>query len=117
VWRLAQSENNHNWLQCRFLIIHHQLRVKISGETMRVLKLLSFFVIIALTVSCEDFLMENPKGSLTPDSFFQSSNDLDLALTSMYGAFQQINQQAGRGLYAYIGDDITAMDAGNKSRF
>ncbi len=84
---------------------------------MRVLKLISFFVIIALTVSCEDFLMENPKGSLTPDSFFQSSNDLDLALTSMYGAFQQINQQAGRGLYAYIGDDITAMDAGNKSRF
>ncbi len=63
---------------------------------MKFIKYFTSILLILSIVSCEDFLVESPKGALTPDGFFATANDLDLAVTAMYNSFQAINQQAGR---------------------
>lgn len=63
----------------------------------------------------KDFLEEDPKGSITPDNFYKTENDLamaEAALTlQLNGAFNVIE-----GTH-YGGDDITSKRAGNKIEF
>lgn len=41
---------------------------------------------MVLTTSCSDFLTEDPKGQMTPENVFKTTEDLDLSLTSLYGS-------------------------------
>ena len=54
-------------------------------------------LLLLLTASCsKDFLKEDPRSNLTPDNFYKTSNDLNMAAIGLYtqvnGAF---NQSAG----------------------
>ena len=78
------------------------------------------FILIAVTFSlfnCSEFLEEDPKGKLSPDDFFSSKTDLDLAITALFAKFQAVVSRTGRGVYTYCADDVTSQNAGNKSRF
>jgi len=81
------------------------------------MKRYSFLIIAILLCSCSDFLEEDAKGKLTPDDYFSSKNDLDMAITAVFDQFQQLNQQPGRNLYVYSADDVTSQNAGNKTRW
>lgn len=74
-------------------------------------------VLCCLSTACSDFLKEEPKGSLTPETFYQTASDLELASTALYipvnAAFGQL---AGLST-VYGGDDITVARAGNKISF
>lgn len=76
-----------------------------------------FFIVLLLLVACDSFLEEDAKGKLSPDNYFSSQSDLDMAITALFDQFQNLNQQPGRSLYAYCADDVTAQNAGNKTRF
>ena len=44
--------------------------------------LLSSFLLAATTTACSDFLTENPKGRLTPENYFTSQEELDMAVNA-----------------------------------
>jgi hypothetical protein len=74
------------------------------------------FVTLGLVSSCSsDFLEENPKGSLTPETFYHSAADLELAQAALAlqlnGAFHVVSS-----VY-YGADDITSHRSGNKIDF
>ncbi len=50
-----------------------------------------FLVITFIAFSCEDFLEEEPKSSLTREQFFQSEQDFRSALTAVYGELQGLD--------------------------
>lgn len=81
------------------------------------MKKYSILIIMLFLFSCSDFLEEDPKGQLSPDNFFNSKEDLDMAITAIFDQFQNINQQPGRNLYMYCADDVTSQNAGNKTRW
>lgn len=81
------------------------------------MKRYSFIIIAILFFACNDFLEEDAKGKLSPDNFFSSKGDLDMAITAVFNQFQQLNQQPGRNLYVYSADDVTSQNAGNKTRW
>ena len=41
------------------------------------------------TTSCSDFLTEDPKGRLTPETYFSTQDELNM---SVYALYQKINQ-------------------------
>lgn len=41
-------------------------------------------LILIITVSCDEFLDEDPKGQLVPEAFFKTTQDLDLAEKGLY---------------------------------
>lgn len=71
---------------------------------------------LALMTSCSnDFLEETPKGSLTPETFYKTGNDLQMAQAALAlqlnGAFNSVTS------LGYGGDDITSHRSGNKIDF
>jgi hypothetical protein len=76
------------------------------------------FSLFVLIVSCrKDFLKEDPKGSLTSETFYKTSNDLEMASTALLHTFNgAFNQMAGFAT-CYGGDDVTVARAGNKISF
>lgn len=46
--------------------------------------LLSSFLLAVTTTACSDFLTENPKGRLTPENYFTSQEELDMAVNALY---------------------------------
>ncbi|MDR1162152.1 MAG: RagB/SusD family nutrient uptake outer membrane protein [Tannerellaceae bacterium] len=67
--------------------------------------------------SCDSFLEEKAEGRLTPNSLYQDVEGLDMALTGLYNQYVQTNRYVFRAIHAWCGDDITAQNAGNKTRF
>ena len=47
-------------------------------------KILIYSILLFALCSCDNFLEEDPRGKLTPSSFFSSPEDLDMAITGMY---------------------------------
>lgn len=73
-------------------------------------------VMFCLTLaSCSKFLDETPKGSITPQSFYKTANDLQLAETALALQFNLAFNQVTAPYYA--GDDIASKRAGNKIDF
>lgn len=67
-----------------------------------------------LSTSCSDFLTEDPKGKLTPSTFFVSQDALD---ASVYSLYQKVNgtQTYTNMMYPqWQGDDMTANPGSNK---
>ncbi|SFD80091.1 SusD family protein [Chitinophaga sp. CF118] len=71
-------------------------------------------VIMGMSSCSKDFLKEDPKGNLTTENFYKTTNDLNMATIALYtqinGAF---NQSAGFSTL-WGGDDMTVARAGNK---
>lgn len=81
----------------------------------KILYILSFVGVVALTPSCTDFLEENPYGKQSSDNFFSQKEDLAASLNALYSVVatsQAQNNYIGTNFLA--GDDITTHPASNK---
>ena len=73
---------------------------------------------VSLLHSCdEDFLVEDPKGSMSPDGFFASKTDLDLAITALYHSVSRMHYQSAILAIQMGADDMTTHPASNKDHF
>ncbi|MDR0429585.1 MAG: RagB/SusD family nutrient uptake outer membrane protein [Tannerellaceae bacterium] len=83
------------------------------------MKYIYYFIIGAVFAlsSCDSFLEEKAEGRLTPGSLFQDLEGLDMALTGLYNQYVQTNMYVFRSIHTWCGDDVTAQNAGNKTRF
>ncbi|MDR1403732.1 MAG: RagB/SusD family nutrient uptake outer membrane protein [Tannerellaceae bacterium] len=79
-----------------------------------------YFCLLAValtTSSCDDFLAEDPKGTLTAETLFMDENGLDMAISGIYTLFVRTVNSTEFQLYMWCGDDVTSQNAGNKTRF
>ena len=79
--------------------------------------ILIYSILLFALCSCDNFLEEDPRGKLTPSSFFSSPEDLDMAITGIYNKYYQTNARVFRAIYVWCADDVTEHSGGNKSRF
>lgn len=68
-------------------------------------------------VSCSDFLTEDPKGQLTPDTFFQSQSDLDQSVDALYSLIQDLQCNSNSMIVKCQGDDVTSTTGSNKAAY
>jgi len=81
----------------------------------KILILLGITVSLVATSCSDDFLAEEPKGSITPATFYKTGSDLKMASAALALQFNgAFNQMAGN---YYGADDITSKRAGNKIDF
>jgi hypothetical protein len=85
------------------------------------MKYIYYFIImigfVSSLFSCDSFLEEEPKGRLTADALFQDAKGLDMAITGLYQRYVQTNRYVYRSIHTWCGDDVTAQNVGNKTRF
>lgn len=67
-----------------------------------------------ITTSCSDFLTEDPKGKLTPTSFFATQDELDMSVYSLYQKVAATQAYTNMQLPQWMGDDMTANSGSNK---
>ena len=73
--------------------------------------------IALLSVSCSDFLEEDAKGQLTPDTFFSSQDDLDMATYALYKEVCLTQTNTNPTIPNWQGDDLTANPGSNKQAY
>lgn len=71
----------------------------------------------AALTSCSDFLTEEPNGKLAPDVFYQSANDLTMAVNALYYNVAQAWTNSNPTIPQAQGDDITSTTGSNKSAY
>ncbi|MDE6306775.1 MAG: RagB/SusD family nutrient uptake outer membrane protein [Muribaculaceae bacterium] len=71
----------------------------------------------ATLASCSDFLTEEPNGKLVPEAFFQTANDLDMAVNALYFNVAQAWSNSNPCIPAVQGDDMTSTTGSNKSAY
>lgn len=72
-------------------------------------------VVTVLTTSCKKgFLEENPKRSVTPETFYKTGSDLDLASIALYNNLNAAFNQSDGFAPLWGGDDVTVVRSGNK---
>ncbi|MVZ66494.1 RagB/SusD family nutrient uptake outer membrane protein [Sphingobacterium sp. DK4209] len=76
--------------------------------------LLSTSIVFA---SCSDFLTEDPKGSITPVTFYNSAEDLNSAMVGIALTYNLAWNQTGGMAITFGSDDITTHAGGNKKGF
>lgn len=69
-------------------------------------------IMVAVSSCSKDFLKEDPKASITTQTFYNTQNDLDMATLSLYALFGGVFDQVTAPVYG--ADDITVLRAGNK---
>src|SRR5690606_37656881 len=67
--------------------------------------------------SCSNFLEEDPKGSITPNSFYNSAEDLNAAMLGIALNYNLAWNQTGGMAITFGSDDITTHSGGNKKGF
>ncbi len=67
-----------------------------------------------MTTSCSDFLNEDPKGQLTPSTYFSSQAELDMSLYALYTQVNHTQNYTNPEYPQWQGDDITANPGSNK---
>ncbi|MDC1465728.1 RagB/SusD family nutrient uptake outer membrane protein [Polaribacter sp.] len=66
-------------------------------------KILSILIaMLFVTISCDSFLEEDAKGTLTPNVFYQNEEEVALALNGL----QENMYNVGQGLYNFLGTDV-----------
>ena len=70
-----------------------------------------------LSTSCNDFLQEDPKGQLTPGTFFSTQDELDMATYALYRKVCETQTNTNPTIPAWQGDDITANPGSNKQAY
>jgi hypothetical protein len=81
--------------------------------------MLKFIIILTsltiLATSCKKgFLKETPKGSITPQTFYKTGSDLDLASIALYNNLNAAFNQSDGFAPLWGGDDVTVVRSGNK---
>ena len=74
-------------------------------------------LLIGATTACEEALEEDPKGSLAPEFFFRTEEDLHLAITPVYGGMLEAFNSWGGIAPMFGGDDLTTLAGSNKQGF
>ena len=70
-----------------------------------------------LSTSCSDFLQEDPKGQLTPTTFFATQEELDMATYALYSKVCQTQTNTNPTIPSWQGDDLTANPGSNKQAY
>lgn len=68
-------------------------------------------------VSCSDFLTEDPKGQLTPETFFKTQSDLDQSVDALYSLVQDLQCNSNSMIVKCQGDDVTSTTGANKAAY
>lgn len=71
----------------------------------------------AVLSSCNDFLTEDPKGRLVTENFFQTENDLTLAVNALYYNVQTGQRHTNPFIVDWQGSDITSATGSNKGPY
>lgn len=64
--------------------------------------------------ACSDFLDEDPKGKLTPSSYFATQDELDMSVNALLTMVTSSQQYTNMQYPQWQGDDITANPGSNK---
>lgn len=67
--------------------------------------------------SCSDFLTEDPKGQLTPKTFFKTQSDLDQSVDALYSLVQDLQCNSNSMIVKCQGDDVTSTTGTNKAAY
>lgn len=70
-----------------------------------------------LFTACDDFLYEDPKGKLVEETFFATTEDLQMSLHALFFRVMTASQENKSLDYAWAGDDITTHEASNKQQY
>ena len=70
-----------------------------------------------LTSSCSDFLDEDPKGKLTPTTFFSTQDELDMATYALYRQVCNLQTNTNPTIPSWQGDDLTTNPGSNKQAY
>jgi hypothetical protein len=84
---------------------------------MKIKYILFALVVAFIASSCNDFLEEDPKGTLTPGTFFSSQNELDMATYALYKQVCGTQENTNPTGFAWQGDDITTNPGSNKQAY
>ena len=68
-------------------------------------------------VSCSDFLTDDPKGQLTPETFFKTQSDLDQSVDALYSLVQDLQCNSNSMIVKCQGDDVTSTTGSNKAAY
>lgn len=77
---------------------------------MKKLKYIAITTLALAATSCANFLEEEPKGQMVTENFFQSENDLNLALNALYHQVQYSQTNSNSTIVQLQGDDITVFN-------
>lgn len=72
---------------------------------------------ILATTSCSDFLTEDPKGKLTPDTYFSNQAELDMSVYALYAKVQAYQCNSNPMIVQCQGDDVTSTTGSNKAAY
>lgn len=72
---------------------------------------------LLLTTSCSDFLDEDPKGKLTPESFYSNQEELDMGVYALYQRVQAYQCNSNPMIIDCQGDDATSTTGSNKAAY
>lgn len=67
--------------------------------------------------SCSDFLEEDPKGTLTPNNFFNNKAELTMSVNALYAKVQAYQCNSNPMITQCQGDDVTSTTGSNKSAY
>ena len=67
--------------------------------------------------SCSDFLTEDPKGQLTPETFFKTQSDLDQSVDALYSLVQDLQCNSNSMIVKCQSDDVTSTTGTNKAAY
>lgn len=70
-----------------------------------------------LSTSCNDFLQEDPKGQLTPSTFFSTQEELDMATYALYKKVCETQTNTNPTIPMWAGDDLTTNPGSNKQDY
>lgn len=69
------------------------------------------------SVSCKDFLVEDPKGQFTTVNFMKSVEEVDMAVCAIYSRVRWSQNSTDPVGMAWQGDDITTNPGSNKGKY
>lgn len=69
------------------------------------------------TTSCSDYLTEDPKGQLTPQTFFTNQKELDMSVYALYAQVDATQAYTNMQIPQWQGDDLTTHPASNKDAY
>lgn len=76
-----------------------------------------FAASMLVATSCNDFLTEDPKGKLTPETFFSNQSELDMSVYALYAKVQAFQCNSNPMIVQCQGDDVTSTTGSNKAAY
>ncbi|MGV8828757.1 MAG: RagB/SusD family nutrient uptake outer membrane protein [Breznakibacter sp.] len=70
-----------------------------------------------VVTSCNDFLIEDPQGKITPDKFFSNQSELNMGVYALYSKVQAFQANSNPMIVQAQGDDLTSTTGSNKAAY